>query len=107
MEIGVFHHFRVLGPSRSRNARGIRCYQLDLSTGHHVVALLQEHDERALHIYAARGEGTGLDRQQADTDPAFARTRPIGSNDVRKANSPNPPHQSTTANPHGVSPSLS
>src|SRR5260370_17436297 len=99
MDIGLFHHFLGLGWSRSRNARGIRCYQLDLSTGHHVVALLQEHDERALHIYAARGEGTGLDRQQADTDRAFAPTPPIGTTQARKAHSPNPRPHSTPLNP--------
>ena len=68
MDVVLFDQFLRLGARGCGNAGGVGDDQLDLAAGERVVAFLQEHRQRELHVDAAGGERPGLGRQQADAD---------------------------------------
>src|SRR3984957_4335601 len=96
MDLVLFHHFLSLATRRRRDTPGIPRHQLDLPTRHRVVALLQEHIERTLHIDAAGSERSGLYSQKTDTDRAIVGPRSTGSRDARQANTRDARYESTT-----------
>jgi hypothetical protein len=79
MDVVLFDQFLRLGARGGGNAGGIGDDQFDLAAGQRVVALLQEHVERKLHVDAARSQRSGLGRQQANADRSGA----LSENQVR------------------------
>ena len=70
MDVVLFDQLLRLGARGGGNAGGVGDDQLDLAAGERVVALLQEHRQRQLHVDAAGGQRAGLGRQHADADRA-------------------------------------
>ena len=68
MDAVLFDQFLGLGSRGRGNAGGVGDDQLDLAARKRVVALLQKHRERELHIDAAGSQRPGLGRQQSDAD---------------------------------------
>ena len=71
MNFVFLDQFLGLGASSGRHTTGIGHDQFDLAPGQGVVALFQVHDQGAFHVDAARRQGSGLDRDQANAHGAF------------------------------------
>ena len=68
MDIVALDQLLRLGARGRGNAGRVGDDQFDLAAGELVVALLQIHHERALHVDAARGQRSGLHGQKPDAD---------------------------------------
>jgi len=68
LDVLPFHELLDLGARLRRHAARIADEQLDLAAGERAVALAQVHDQRALHVDAARSQGSCLNGHQSQAD---------------------------------------
>ena len=68
MHIVLFDQLLRLGPCGCRDAGGIGDDQFDLTPSERVLARLEKHCQRKVHIDAAGRQRAGLGREQADAD---------------------------------------
>ena len=68
VDVVALDQFLRLGLGAGRIAAGVADHQLDLATGQHVVAVLEEEVGALLHLDAALRQRAGLDGEQADAD---------------------------------------
>src|SRR5262245_32036669 len=68
MNIVLLDQFLRLAAGGRGTAGRVSDDQFDLSACQRVLALLQEHRQREVHIDAAGGEGAGLGGEQTDTN---------------------------------------
>ena len=67
--------FLRLGLGAGRGAAGVGGDEFDLAAGHRVIGLLQIGEHALLHLDAALGERTGLDREKTELERRGLRDR--------------------------------
>jgi hypothetical protein len=107
MDLVSLDQLLSLGPRRRRDAGGICHDQINFATREVVIAFLQEHRQRKVHVDATRGKRTSLCRQQTDANGLAALgEHATGDRQMSDTRASNAANESSSRYRHWILPEL-